>query len=52
MVMLVSNSEMHLRLARATEDSEFAIAQYMKAIDEAVRELKEVGAPPILRRIR
>lgn len=50
--MLVSNSEMHLRLARATEDSEFAIAEYLKAIDEAVRELKEVSAPAVLRRVR
>lgn len=50
--MFVSNSEMHLRLARATEDPDFAIAEYIKAIDEAVRELKEVNVPAFLARRR
>jgi hypothetical protein len=40
--MYVSTSELHLRRARAINDPHSAIAEYMRAIEEAVRELKEV----------
>ena len=43
--MFTSNSEMHLRLARGTEDPDLAMARYMMAIEEAVRELKLAQAP-------
>ena len=44
--MYPSNSELHLRRARATADPGAAIFEYMKAIEEAVKELKS-ARPPI-----
>ena len=40
--MFVSSSELHLRRARTIEDPSSAIDEYMRAIEQAVRELKEV----------
>ncbi len=48
--MYVSNSELHLRRARAAADASSAMGEYMKAIEEAVKELK--GARPALRLLR
>ena len=48
--MYVSNSEIHLRRARAAADPDAAIGEYMKAIEEAVKELK--GARPAVRLVR
>jgi hypothetical protein len=48
--MFTSNSEMHLRLARGAEDADFAMAEYMRAIEEAVRELKQAGSAAPSRR--
>ncbi len=44
--MYASNSELHLRRARATADPDAAIGEYMKAIEEAVKELK-LTRPPV-----
>ena len=40
--MYVLNSELHLRRARASADPQSAMAEYMRAIEEAVRELKQI----------
>ena len=48
--MFVSNSELHLRRAKTIADPQGAIAEFMLAIAEAVRELKE--ARPALRVVR
>ena len=40
--MYVSSSELHLRRARTLADPQNAIAEYMLAIAEAVRELREI----------
>ena len=48
--MYVSNSELHLKRARAAADSGAAISEYIKAIEEAVKELKV--ARPQLRLVR
>ncbi|MBA3518009.1 MAG: hypothetical protein H0T75_10285 [Rhizobiales bacterium] len=38
--MYMSNSELHLLRARIASDSELAMGEYLKAIEEAVKELK------------
>ena len=48
--MYESNSAMHLRLARASADAQSAMDEYMRAIEEAVRELKAVPAVRFVRR--
>ena len=40
--MLVSTSQLHLRRAKTLDDPQSAIAEYMRAIEQAVRELKEI----------
>jgi hypothetical protein len=42
--MFVPASEVHLRRAREMQDPRSAIEEYLKAIDEAVREMKSAGA--------
>lgn len=44
--MYPSNSELQLRQARAIDDPHVAIDAYLKAIEEAVRELKDVRPTP------
>jgi hypothetical protein len=48
--MHLSNSELHLRRAKTMADPRTAIAEYMLAIAEAVRELK--NPRPMLRVVR
>lgn len=48
--MYPSNSELQLRQARAIADPQGAIDAYMRAIEKAVRELKDVR--PALRLVR
>lgn len=44
--MYVSNSELLLRRARTISDPDAAIGEYLKAIEQAVRELKEISPAP------
>lgn len=48
--MSVLKSELHLRQARLLADPEDAIAEYLKAIDQAVREIR--SARPRIRSLR
>jgi hypothetical protein len=48
--MFVPASELHLRRAREMQDPRSAIDEYMKAIGEAVREMK--SARPAIRGLR
>ena len=48
--MYETNSALHLRLARACPDPQSAMDEYMRAIEEAVRELKAIPAVRFVRR--
>ena len=48
--MYESNSAMHLRLARGCADAQAVMDEYMRAIEEAVRELKAIPAVRLVRR--
>jgi hypothetical protein len=40
---MTTSSELHLRRARTLSDPAAAMAEYMRAIEQAVRELRQAG---------
>ncbi len=43
--MVVSNSTVHLQRARAISDAAAALAEYVRAIEAALQELKQAHRP-------
>ena len=48
--MVISNSTLHLQRARAIPDGAAALAEYLKAIEAALEELKRAHAVRVARR--